>query len=48
MRKQKVLEMESVTKAYGDHVVVNNLSVTLFEGEVFGLWFQRLWKDHSI
>ncbi|GGA37200.1 ABC transporter [Kroppenstedtia guangzhouensis] len=37
MRKQKVLEMESVTKAYGDHVVVNNLSVTLFEGEVFGL-----------
>lgn len=34
---KKVLKMENVTKSYGEHTVVNNLSITLFEGEVFGL-----------
>ncbi len=37
MGKKKVLEIENVTKSYGDHIVVKNLSITLFEGEIFGL-----------
>jgi ABC-2 type transport system ATP-binding protein len=37
MPNQAILTVDGFTKAYGDHIVVHDLSFTLSDGEVFGL-----------
>jgi ABC-2 type transport system ATP-binding protein len=36
VEKQAVIEAEGLTKRYGSQVAVNNLNLTIYEGEVFG------------
>jgi len=34
---EKVIEISGLTKSYGNHIVVNNLNLTIRKGEIFGL-----------
>jgi ABC-2 type transport system ATP-binding protein len=39
-----VLELKSVTKKFGDFIAVDNISLTVREGEIFGFlgqWLRR-------
>ncbi len=36
MEKQLIIETEGLTKRYGSQTAVNNLSLTIYEGEIFG------------
>jgi ABC-2 type transport system ATP-binding protein len=36
VEKQVVIETEGLTKQYGSQIAVNNLNLTIYEGEVFG------------
>ena len=37
MGEQTLLEIKNLSKSYGDLIAVNNLSLEIFTGEVFGL-----------
>lgn len=46
---ETVLEINGLTKKYGDLTAVNNISFAIEGGEIFGLlglWTQWCWKDY--
>lgn len=35
--EQKIIEMQGLTKHYGNKIAVNNLDLSICQGEIFGL-----------
>jgi len=41
------VEVNHIVKSYADKAVVNDLSFSVAQGEIFGLnWSQWCWQDH--